>query len=224
LVDAIEVAEERAKAVVVDIETRLRATGLINDDLDVVLLVGNRTSNAWVSDLHGVPALFLAMELFPGPPYDAVAVAHEAVHVTHVRRGGGGWPEDVGGVLFQEGLATAASRVLHTGLSDAEYCWVDSEHEDWIAESDSLLSDVIDNMVLHLEEPCEALLGTALFAGDAKHENGPAESATASGICWSEAVSTPTNSKTSSTGHTLSHSPSYAAAYLRCSRPNGGRR
>lgn len=124
--------EERALELVADTELIFRELGLVDDELDVVLLVGHRSSNGWVTDLHGRQQLFLALEFLGDPPYDAVLVSHEALHLAHARRGADGWPEDVAGGLFQEGFAVAMSRRLHSGLSDSAYLWFDGDHDAWV--------------------------------------------------------------------------------------------
>lgn len=163
-------AEERALEIGCEVEAQLVAAGLLDGELDVVLVVGNRTSNAWVANLHGVATVFVALELLPAPPYDSVALLHEAIHVAHVRRGGHGWPEDVASALFEEGLATAASRLLHPGLTDSEYGWVDDAHQGWAAQCENLLPGLACFALDHLQEPSEGEAGDALFAGDGLHE------------------------------------------------------
>lgn len=125
--------EERAVALAEETEHFFTAEGLIDDDLDVVLLVGGHTSNGWVSDRNGRATLFLALEFLGDPPYDAVLLAHEAFHVAHARHGSGEWPEDCCSDLFQEGLAVAASRGLHPGLPDSAYLRFDDDHAAWVA-------------------------------------------------------------------------------------------
>jgi hypothetical protein len=75
-------------------EREFRALGLL-DELNVVLLVGNSTANAWVDDFHGQPAMFVALELMGAPPYDGMLFSHEAVHLAHMHHGAAIWPDDV---------------------------------------------------------------------------------------------------------------------------------
>jgi hypothetical protein len=130
----LPVVEARARRLAEHAERSFRAAGLIDDDLDVVLMVGGHTSNGWVTDLDGRDTVFLALEFLGDPPYDGVLVSHEALHVAHLRRGAGVWPEDGAASLFQEGLAVAVSRALHPGLPDSAYLWHDDAHDDWVDE------------------------------------------------------------------------------------------
>ena len=66
--------EARAEALARQTEQEFRAQGLL-DELDVVLLVGNHTANAWVAEFHGRQSLFVALELLGAPPYDSVRSA-----------------------------------------------------------------------------------------------------------------------------------------------------
>lgn len=70
--------EARAEALVRQAEEEFSAQGLLLDELDVVLLVGNHTANGWVAELNGRPALFVALESMGAPPYDGILVSHEA--------------------------------------------------------------------------------------------------------------------------------------------------
>jgi hypothetical protein len=125
--------EERAIALASRTEDEFRGRGLI-DQLDVVLLVGNHTSNGWVAEINGQQSLFLALEFLGDPPFDGVLVTHEAVHVAHMQFGAAEWPEDVGACLIQEGIATAVCRELHPGLSESGYLWTDDKHVSWVQD------------------------------------------------------------------------------------------
>lgn len=154
--------EARARDLLDETERALRADGLLTDDLDVVLLVGARTSNGWVTELDGVHTLFLALEFLGDPPYDGVLTSHEAFHVAHARHGAGAWPEDGTASLFQEGFAVAMSRQLHPGLDESAYLWFDDEHGDWVADCTAAETAIARRALDHLdtaddEGPCRAL-------------------------------------------------------------------
>ena len=127
------------------------------DEIDVVLLVGNHTANGWVDEFHGRQSLFVALELLGAPPYDGVLVSHEALHLAHMHHGAASWPDDVGARLIQEGVATAASRELHPGLSDGGYLWTDDQHNPWVREcrevERALIAAVLDEMATLAEAP-----------------------------------------------------------------------
>jgi hypothetical protein len=100
----------------------------------------------------------VALELLGDPPYDGTLVSHEALHVAHMHHGAEtAWPEDIGASLVQEGIATAASRLLHPGLSDSAYLWTDEQHGPWVREcrdsESALTAFVLDEMATPVEAP-----------------------------------------------------------------------
>lgn len=142
--------EGRARELVEESERAFRDDGLLDDDVDVVLLVGGHTSNGWVTQLGGTVTLFLALEFLGDPPYDAVLVSHEAFHIAHGRHGADDWPEDCAASLFQEGFAVAMSREIHPGLSDSAYLWNDDAHADWVADCEAAEEAVVRRALDHL--------------------------------------------------------------------------
>jgi hypothetical protein len=162
----LRVVEARARRLAEHAERAFRAEGLIDDDLDVVLMVGGHTSNGWVTTLEGRDTMFLALEFLGDPPYDGVLVSHEAFHVAHLRHGAGEWPEDGAASLFQEGLAVAVSRMLHPGLPDSAYLWNDDEHEDWVEECATMAPQLAARTLGLLDSPYDEEAVRALFTGD----------------------------------------------------------
>ncbi len=155
--------EARAEALARRAEHEFSAAGLL-DELDVVLLVGNGSANGWVSEFYGRQSLFVALELLGAPPYDGVLVSHEALHVAHDRQGAATWPDDVGTCLIQEGIATAASRLLHPGLSDSGYLWTDDQHDRWGRECRAAERALTEVVLEELATPSEAPHVKGLFA------------------------------------------------------------
>jgi hypothetical protein len=155
--------EERARRLSEEAERFFLAEGLIDDDLDVVLLVGGHTSNGWVTELDGRSTLFLALELLGEPPYDAVLLTHEAFHVAHAQHGAEEWPEDCAGSLFQEGLAVAVSREVHPGLSDSSYLWFDGEHDEWVDACAAVCTAITDRARSELDTSYDEPRARALF-------------------------------------------------------------
>jgi hypothetical protein len=155
--------EQRARSLVQHTEQSFRASGLLDDDLDVVLMVGGHTSNGWVTELDGREVLFLALEFLGDPPYDGVLVSHEAFHVAHARHGAGEWLENCSASLFQEGIAVAISRDLHPGLPDSAYLWFDDQHEDWVAHCVQAQHKIATRALAELDTPYDDLLVRALF-------------------------------------------------------------
>jgi hypothetical protein len=158
--------EARAEALARHAEQEFIAQGLLLNELDVVFLVGNNTANGWIADFHGRPSLFVALELLGTPPYDGILVSHEALHLAHSHHGAETWPDNIGASLIQEGIATAASRLLHPGLSDSAYLWTDDQHDSWVIEcrdaERALTAVVLDEMAT----PSEAPHVKGLFAPD----------------------------------------------------------
>jgi hypothetical protein len=167
--------EARAEALARQAEQDFRARGLL-DELDVVLMVGNHTANGWIAEFHGRQALFVALELLGDPPYDGIVISHEALHLAHMHHGAASWPDDVGASLIQEGVATAASRQLHPGLSDSGYLWTDDRHDPWVREcreaERALAAVVLDEMAT----PAEAPHVRGLFAPDCQASGLPPRS------------------------------------------------
>jgi hypothetical protein len=162
----LPVVESRARRLAEHAERSFRSAGLIDDDLDVVLLVGGHTSNGWVTDLSGQETMFLALEFLGDPPYDGVLVSHEAFHVAHLRHGAGGWPEDGAASLFQEGLAVAVSRALHPGLPDSAYLWNDDDHDDWVAECAAMAPELAARALGLLDTSYDDPRVRGFFTGD----------------------------------------------------------
>lgn len=148
--------EARAEALARQTEQEFRARGLL-DELDVVLLVGNHTANGWIDEFRGRQSLFVALEFLGAPPHDGIVFSHEALHLAHMRHGAATWPDDVGAHLIQEGIATAASRELHPGLSDSAYLWTDEQHDPWVRECRdaemTLAALVLDQLAAPAEAP-----------------------------------------------------------------------
>ncbi|WP_151084214.1 hypothetical protein [Nocardioides cynanchi] len=142
LAPTMAAVEARARGLVAGAERYFRSQGLIDDDLDVVLMVGAHTSNGWVTEYAGRETLFLALEFLGEEPFDAILVSHEAFHVAHDRHGAGRWPEDCAGALFQEGFAVAVSRDLHPGLGDGGYLWFDDTHGGWADDCAALVGRI----------------------------------------------------------------------------------
>jgi hypothetical protein len=155
--------EQRARGLVQHTERSFRATGLLDDDLDVVLMVGGHTSNGWVTELDGREVLFLALEFLGDPPYDGVLVSHEAFHVAHARHGAGAWTENCSASLFQEGIAVAISRELHPGLPDSAYLWFDGEHESWVGDCERARTKIATRALAELDTPYDDMLVRVLF-------------------------------------------------------------
>ena len=155
--------EDRARRLVQESETFFTAEGLIDDDLDVVLMVGAHTSNGWVTDLDRRATLFLALEFLGEPPHDAVLLTHEALHVAHSPHGAQDWPDDCGSDLFQEGLAVAVPREMHPGQSDSAYLWNDEDHRDWVHECAAAEQAIATRALAELGTPDDELRVRALF-------------------------------------------------------------
>jgi hypothetical protein len=142
LAPGMPAVERRARDLIEVAERSFRSEGLLDDDLDVVLMVGAHTSDGWVTELGEAVTLFLALEFLADPPFDGVLVSHEAFHVAHARHGAASWPEDCAASLFQEGLAVAVSREIHPGLDDSAYLWFDDAHAGWVRECESAASAI----------------------------------------------------------------------------------
>jgi len=167
--------EARAEALARETEQDFRARGLL-DELDVVLLVGNHTANGWIAEFHGRQALFVALELLGNPPYDGIVISHEAMHLAHLHHGAASWPDDVGACLIQEGVATAASRQLHPGLSDSGYLWTDDQHDPWVRECRGAERALITVVLGEMATPAEAPHIRGLFAPDCQASGLPPRS------------------------------------------------
>ena len=157
--------ESRAEAIAWRTEQQFRAQGLL-DELSVVLLVGNHTANGWIEEFHGRQTMFVALELLGVPPYDGMLFSHEAVHLAHMHQGAANWPDDVASHLIQEGIATAASRELHPGMSDSAYLWNDDQHDEWVGECRQAGRALAQVVLGEMATPAEAAHVEGLFAPD----------------------------------------------------------
>jgi hypothetical protein len=168
--------EARAEAIARQAEKEFAAQGLL-EEIDVVLMVGNHTSNGWIDEFHGRQTMFVALEYLGAPPYDALLFSHEAVHLAHIHHGVQSWPGDIGSHLIQEGIATAASRELHPGLSDSAYLWNDDQHDSWVAECREAERALTAVVLEEMTTPAEAAHVEGLFdprcqAGDLPPRSG----------------------------------------------------
>lgn len=163
LAPVVRDVEVRARNLVAHTERAFRTTGLLDDDLDVVLMVGGHTSNGWVTEYHGREVLFLALEFLGDPPYDEVLVSHEALHVVHARQGAADWPEDCAASLFQEGIAIALSRMFHPGLAESAYLWFDGDHEAWPTACAETEMKIAVRALTELDTPYDDFVARALF-------------------------------------------------------------
>jgi hypothetical protein len=169
----LPVVEARARRLAQHAERSFRTAGLLDDDLDVVLMVGGHTSDGWVTPFAGRDTIFLALEYLGDPPYDGVLVSHEAFHVAHARHGASGWPEDGAAGLFQEGLAVAVSRALHPGLPDSGYLWMDDAHAAWVEECTDLAPVLAARMLGLLDTPYDDEAVRSFFTGDRRQPDLP---------------------------------------------------
>lgn len=140
--------------------------------LPTVLMVGSGTANGWVALHQGSPTLFLALELLPPPPYDAILIAHEAAHVAHALSSAITWPAPVGAMLFVEGLAVTASRTLWPGHSASAYLWFDDDHEQWVQDCEEA-QDTIRSLTDAAWETYDARVTGRLFEGAPQPANVP---------------------------------------------------
>ncbi|PWJ25967.1 hypothetical protein ATK17_2107 [Branchiibius hedensis] len=128
--------EDRLRSAVQRAREQLEAKGFGHAEFDTVLMVGVDTSNGWATVLDGRPTLFLALEMMNDDIGDEVVAIHEAMHAVQLellgpqRQWSGKFIYD----FAAEGLAVAASRILHPRLSDSEYLWFATGHEDWISD------------------------------------------------------------------------------------------
>lgn len=126
--------EDRLRSAVEQARKQLEEKGFGRVEFDTVLMVGVETSNGWATLLDGQPTLFLALEMMNDDVGDEVVAIHEAMHAVHLallgpdRQWSGTFVHD----FAAEGLAVAASRIIHPGLSDSEYLWFTTGYEDWI--------------------------------------------------------------------------------------------
>lgn len=155
--------EARAEVLARQTQQEFRAQGLL-DEINVVFLVGNHTANGWIDEFHGRQTMFVALEMLGNPPYDGMLFSHEAVHLAHMRHDAANWPDDVGSHLIQEGIATAASRDLHPGLSDSDYLWNDDRHDSWVRECREAERALAAVILDEIATPAEAVHVKGLFA------------------------------------------------------------
>jgi len=130
--------------------------------------------------MKGRQSLFLALEFLGGPPFDGVLVSNGTLHLAHNQHGAAGWPEDVGALLIQEGLAIAVSRELHPGLSASGYLWTDDQHDSRVRQCSrsrrAVTSMVLEEITTSADEPNVR----GLFAADSQARTLPSRS----GYCW----------------------------------------
>ncbi|GAA2593317.1 hypothetical protein GCM10010435_85360 [Winogradskya consettensis] len=128
--------------------------GVMNVDVQVVVLVGLFTANGWVAPLNGRAELFVAVERYPNDErYGRLLLIHEASHVVHDRAGDhASWPEHgIAAALMSEGLATLVSSLAEPGLSDAQCLWFAEGFEDWHQACRTHQRTVLDRLLAALD-------------------------------------------------------------------------
>src|SRR5262249_36453497 len=78
--------------------------------------------------------------------------------------------------ITQEGVATAASRRLHPGLSDSGYLWTDDQHDPWVRECREAERALITVVLEEMATPSEAPHVRGLFAPDCQASGLPPRS------------------------------------------------
>ncbi|WP_114906900.1 hypothetical protein [Ornithinimicrobium murale] len=152
----------------------LAAHGLMDADqsLDVVLMVGTGHSDAWVKIIHGIPVLFVALEMLQDPERDALLVLHELIHVVHVRAllpllaTQPALEDHVGMRVWLEGLAVAGTRLLRPGRPDTDYLFAAEGR--WVQECQAALPALAATLVPNLTAP-DAAIGYSLCGVTDEH-------------------------------------------------------
>jgi hypothetical protein len=139
-----------------DVVARMSALVPADLEIPVVVFVGMGTSNGWVTQLRERETVFLAAEIAPRPPFDAVLIAHEATHalqdLMHPQ-----WAAEeyaLGGLAFAEGLATHASALAYPGHADEEYLWFDAIHQQWLSDCELAWPTAAAALRDAVDEPC----------------------------------------------------------------------
>ncbi|QZY30647.1 hypothetical protein [Nocardioides coralli] len=154
LIESVRRAEGRAIELLQTAEQDFRDHGLIDgDDLNVVLMVGGRSSNGWVADHEGQPTLFLALEYLGLSPYDDLLVVHELTHVAQQRLSADARDATYTSALalLVEGSAVTTTRLLRPGFSDSAYLWSDEEHGEWVSRCEVSAPRIARLVLDHLD-------------------------------------------------------------------------
>ncbi len=167
--DQILAAEDRARHLLAQAENDFRDRGLLDDELHAVLLVGTYTSNGWVAEHDGRRSLFLALEYLSPPPHDDLLVVHELSHVVQTQRSPATLAHAYASTLavMVEGAATATSRVLRPGHTDAAYLWMDQDHEPWIDDCVASAPAIARLLLKHADAPDDDEAVAPLFRNQA---------------------------------------------------------
>lgn len=119
-------------------------------DFNIYILVGNASTNAIVTPFNN-GSLFLFTEYLAEGEYFDMLLAHEFLHIVH-RQSNSGQYDDVTLVdlLFSEGIACSASKLIKPGYSANEYieCGVVKkapERMKFIKENQKMILEDLDN-------------------------------------------------------------------------------
>lgn len=168
MMDVIREREHRATEVLTAVQADLTDRGLLTTPAPVVIMVGVGSSNGWTTTYQGEPTLFLALEVFPDPPFDQVLIAHELIHLAQARHAGD-HPDRVDCNIFAEGLAVVGSRYVCPGLSPSAYLWFDENHHDWIRECAESRPQLLTMVAEHLETTDSPNDVRVIFSFDPQH-------------------------------------------------------
>lgn len=149
---------------------------ILETNFDFVVMVGLFSSNGWATTFRAKPTSFLALECFTEPRYLDILITHEAAHVFHARCHPTETDFDmnwaIGEALFQEGLATVASTIVHPRATEAEYLWFGSGYAGWIAECSSRWPELCQRFLKDIAQ-VDKTLYTIYFGGKGAEANLP---------------------------------------------------
>lgn len=168
LMDVVREREHRATEVLSAVQADLTDRGLLTAPAQVVIMVGVGSSNGWTTTYRGEPTLFLALEVFPDPPFDRVLIAHELIHLAQARNAGDG-PDRVDCNIFAEGLAVVGSRYVCPDLSPSAYLWFDENHHDWVRECAESRPQLLTMAAKHIETTDSPNDVRVIFSFDPQH-------------------------------------------------------
>jgi len=137
--DAVRGLRDRVTAELSAIESRFARANLDLNQLEVVLFVGQNSSNGHAFLHKGRFIVWLPVEEYPSPLSVRVFVPHEIAHALHYEMSSDYWFCDaksrnhMGRQLVAEGLATLVSMEI-AGVDAITALWVDYVSSEWASE------------------------------------------------------------------------------------------
>lgn len=149
----------------------LTQSGLSSSELEVVLFVGQNTTNGHASLLYNRPMVYIALECYSSDIYSRVFCMHELIHGLHYQENPSisfnsiQEKSKISRLLLTEGIATFLTKsILEVSENDA--LWADylnpSQLENWNKSFDENFGSILNSCLKHFNSS-DPIIASQLF-------------------------------------------------------------